>query len=179
MPPTSIQPTNDAAALILRNSEGNSEGWLDKSQESGGYEGRPGAVNWRTYGLGEYYWQTMVNASAFTNMKLITAMLYNYNAYTGQKVEYSLDGENWTLLGTINIEGNKNWTDAEFDLPAEANNQPALYIRWISDKESAIDGTTSNNDGIALGASYLIGTEKLIDDRHRTRTHVIRAGRRL
>lgn len=155
---------NDAAALILRNSEGNSEGWLDKSQESGGYEGRPGAVNWRTYGLGEYYWQTMVNASAFTNMKLITAMLYNYNAYTGQKVEYSLDGENWTLLGTINIEGNKNWTDAEFDLPAEANNQPALYIRWISDKESAIDGTTSNNDGIALGASYLIGTEKLIDD---------------
>lgn len=155
---------NDATSLILRNSDGNSEGWLDKSQESGGYEGRPGAVNWRAYGLGEYYWQTMVNASAFTDMKLITAMMYNYNAYTGQKVEYSLDGNNWKLLGNITIDGRKNWTDAQFDLPAETNNAPTLYIRWIADKESAIDGTESKNDGIALGATYLVGTEKLVDD---------------
>ncbi|MCH5346783.1 MAG: hypothetical protein J1E63_06710, partial [Muribaculaceae bacterium] len=61
---------NDVATLVLRNEEGKSEGWLDKSEvAAGGYEGRPGAVNWRTYELGEFYWQTMVNVEAFTNMK--------------------------------------------------------------------------------------------------------------
>lgn len=155
---------NDASALVLRDADGNTEGWLDKSQESGGYEGRPAAVNWRTYGLGKYYWQTTVNASAFTGMKLITAMAYNYNAHTVQNVEYSLDGNTWKLLGNITIDGRKNWTDAEFDIPAEADNSPVLHLRWISDTSSPVDGTESNNDGIALGATYITGTEKLVDD---------------
>lgn len=37
---------NDAAALVLRDADGNTFGWLDKSQVgAGGYEGRPGGVN--------------------------------------------------------------------------------------------------------------------------------------
>lgn len=156
---------NDAVALVMRNAAGETSGWLDKSQVgAGGYEGRPAAVNWRTTGLGDYYWQTSVNAEAFTDIKVITAMAYNYNAYTTQKVEYSLDGETWKQAGVINIEGAKKWTDATLTLPAEANNQKTLYIRWISDKTSKVDGTTSNNDGIALGASYIVGTAKLVDD---------------
>lgn len=156
---------NDAVALVMRNAAGDIQGWLDKSQfGAGGYEGRPAAVNWRTTGLGDYYWQTMVNAEAFTDIKLVTAMAFNYNAYTKQNVEYSLDGESWKPLGTITIEGAKKWTDATFSFPAEANNQKTLYVRWIADKTSEISGTTSRNDGIALGASYIIGTAKLIDD---------------
>ena len=160
---------NDAVSLSLRNAEGDEQGWLDKSQEgAGGYEGRPAAVNWRTGSqngdVGHYYWQTAVDASAFTDIKIITAMMYNYNAYTTQLVEYSLDGEAWTTVGKIEISGTKNWTDAEFSLPSEANNQPKVYIRWISDKTSKVDGTASANDGIALGASYIIGTAKLVDD---------------
>ncbi len=156
---------NDATALTLRNSEGTTEGWLDKNQETaGGYEGRPAAVNWRTYGLGEYYWEAKINASSFTDMQLITAMCYNYNAYTVQKVEYSLDGTNWASIGNITLEGAKNWIDATFDLPAEANNCATLYIRWISDKSSKVDGTESKNDGIALGATFLTGKEKPVDD---------------
>lgn len=156
---------NDGASLVLRNAAGDIAGWLDKSEvAAGGYEGRPAAVNWRTTGLGEYYWQTKVNAEAFTDLQVITAMAYNYNAYTKQNVEYSLDGENWTKIGTITIQGNKNWTDATFDLPAAANNQKEVYVRWISDTNSPVDGTASSNDGIALGASYIIGTAKLVDD---------------
>ena len=156
---------NDAVALVMRNAAGDIQGWLDKSEfGAGGYEGRPAAVNWRTSGLGDYYWQTMVNAEAFTDIKLITAMAFNYNAYTRHNVEYSLDGENWKPLGTITIEGAKKWTDATFSFPAETDNQKAIYIRWIADKTSAVDGTKSDNDGIALGASYIVGTAKLIDD---------------
>lgn len=156
---------NDAAALNLRNAAGDIQGWLDKSQfGAGGYEGRPAAVNWRTTGLGDYYWQTMVNAEAFTGIKVITAMALNYNAYSRQNVEYSLDGETWTKAGTVNIQGTKNWADATISLPAAADNQPTLYIRWISDKTSDVVGTTSNNDGIALGASFIVGTSRPVDD---------------
>ncbi|MBD5253972.1 MAG: pectin esterase [Bacteroides sp.] len=156
---------NDNASLVLRNAAGDTSSWLDKSQEAaGGYEGRPAAVNWRTTGLGDYYWQTKVNASAFTDIKVVTAMLYNFNAYSRQNVEYSLDGENWTKLGSISIEGAKNWTDATFNLPAEANNQENLFIRFISDKTSTVAGSSSSNDGIALGETYIIGNKELIND---------------
>ncbi|MDE6371213.1 MAG: Ig-like domain-containing protein, partial [Duncaniella sp.] len=156
---------NDAVSMMLRDEEGNSKSWLDKSQfAAGGYEGRPAAVNWTTDALGKYYWQTTVNASAFTDLKVITAMTYNYNSYTVYDAEYSLDGVNWTKLGSITLNGAKNWIDAEFDLPAAANNQPSVSIRFKADKTSKIDGTNSANDGNALGATFIVGTTKLIND---------------
>ncbi|MGN1230152.1 MAG: Ig-like domain-containing protein, partial [Prevotella sp.] len=160
---------NDAVSLIMRNEDGEEKGWLDKSQDAaGGYEGRPAAVNWtqgsRNGDVGHYYWQTAVNAAAFTDIKVITSMVYNYNAYPKQLVEYSLDGENWTTIGTLDLGGVKNWTDGTFSLPAEANNQQKVYIRWISDKTSTVSGTASANDGISLGATFITGTAKLIDD---------------
>lgn len=160
---------NDAVTLIMRNAEGTTSKWLDKSQvAAGGYEGAPAAVSWvvgSTEGdVGNYYWQTCVNASAFTNIKVITSMLYNYNAYTTQLVEYSLDGEEWTEVGKIELTGAKNWTPGEFTLPEAANNKEKVYIRWISDKTSTVAGTSSKNDGIALGATYIIGDAAIIND---------------
>jgi uncharacterized Zn-binding protein involved in type VI secretion len=155
---------NDAVTLVMRDAAGNTASWLDKSEvAAGGYEGRPAAVNWRTDGVGLYYWQTCVNAASFSDIKVITAMMYNYNAYPTQLVEYSLDGETWTTAGKIVLDGAKNWTDKTIALPAAANNQEKLYIRWISDKTSTIAGT-SGNDGISLGATFIVGTAKLIDD---------------
>ena len=156
---------NDDKVLVLRDEAGNQQGWLDKSEfGAGGYEGRPAAVNWRTDELGKWYWQTMVNATAFKNLKLATAMLCNYNAYSKYDVQYSLDGQAWETIGSVVLEGTKNWKDAEFDVPAAANNQPAVYFRWIADKTSQVLGTTSNNDGITLGASFIIGDEEYIND---------------
>ena len=156
---------NDAVTLILRNAAGETSGWLDKSKQNGGpYEGRYGAVNWRTTGLGEYYWQTMINAEAFKDIKVASAMLYNYNAYTKQDLQYSLDGQEWKTVGSFNIEGAKNWQDLEFTLPAEANNQKQVYLRWISDKESPVAGTTSDNDGISLADIYITGTMEMVND---------------
>lgn len=156
---------NDAVTLILRNEAGETSGWLDKSKQNGGpYEGRYGAVNWRTTGLGEYYWQTMINAEAFKDIKVASSMLYNYNAYTKQDLQYSLDGEQWTTVGSFNLEGAKNWQDLEFTLPAETNNQKQVYLRWISDKESPVAGTTSDNDGISLADIYITGTMEMVND---------------
>lgn len=158
---------NDAVQLVLRDAEGNSYGWLDKSNKAGGYEGKNAAVNWTktsTKALGETYWQTKFNATAFTDIKVKSSMLYNYNAYETYNVEYSLDGEKWTKVGAITMPGAKAWTVGEFTLPADANNQAAVFVRWIADKTSSVMGTTGTNDGIALAQIYITGTAKLFDD---------------
>lgn len=157
---------NDAVSLVLRDEAGNTFGWLDKSQQgAGGYEGRPGGVNWKNdVPIGTTYWETKVNAGAFTDIKVVTAMVYNYNAYTTYNVEASLDGKTWEKIGAIKMQGVKNWADGTFSLPAKYNNQDGVSIRWIADKTSAIDGSESNNDGACIGATYILGTAKLVDD---------------
>lgn len=158
---------NDADQLILRDADGNAYSWLDKSNSAGGYEGKNAAVNWTTVStkpLGETYWQTKVNATAFTDIKVKSSMLYNYNAYETYNVEYSLNGTDWTKVGAINMPGAKAWTDGEFTLPADANNKAEVYIRWIADKTSSIKGATGNNDGIAIAGIYITGTAQLVND---------------
>lgn len=158
---------NDVDQLILRDADGNTYSWLDKSNSAGGYEGKNAAVNWTTINtkpLGETYWQTKVNATAFTDIKVKSSMLYNYNAYETYNVEYSLNGTNWIKVGAIKMPGTKAWTDGEFTLPADANNKAEVYIRWIADKTSSIKGATGNNDGISITDIYITGTAQLVND---------------
>ena len=158
---------NDADQLILRDADGNAYSWLDKSNSAGGYEGKNAAVNWTTVStkpLGETYWQTKVNATAFTDIKVKSSMLYNYNAYETYNVEYSLNGTDWTKVGAINMPGAKAWTDGEFTLPSDANNKAEVYIRWIADKTSSIKGATGDNDGISITNIYITGTAQLVND---------------
>ena len=158
---------NDVDQLILRDADGNAYGWLDKSNSAGGYEGKNAAVNWtskKTKPLGETYWQTKVNATAFTDIKVKSSMLYNYNAYETYNVEYSLNGTDWTKVGAINMPGAKAWTDREFTLPSDAHNKAEVYIRWIADKTSSIKGATGDNDGISITNIYITGTAQLVND---------------
>lgn len=163
---------NEAVTLSLVNTENPNDvqGWLDKSTEAaGGYESFAGAaVNWRVGNaegdVGNYHWQTKLNAEAFTDMNVQFDMLYNYNAYQTYNAEYSLDGETWTKFGSINMTGAKTPASFSEKLPEAANNQAALYIRLIADKSSKVDGTSSKNDGNALAMFFITGTPKLIDD---------------
>lgn len=158
---------NDVDQLILRDADGNTYTWIDKSNSAGGYEGKNAAVNWtskKTKPLGETYWQTKVNATAFTDIKVKSSMLYNYNAYETYNVEYSLNGTDWTKVGAIKMPGAKAWTDGEFTLPSDANNKAEVYIRWIADKTSSIKGATGDNDGISITNIYITGTAQLVND---------------
>ena len=162
---------NDADALNLMNTEsGETQGWLDKSTEAaGGYESFKGAaVNWRTGtqngDVGNWHWQTKINAEAFTNITVQFQMLYNYNAYQKYNVEYSTNGENWTNFGSISMEGAKAPASFNETLPEAANNQKDLFIRMIADKTSNVDGAGSANDGNTLAMFFITGTPKLVDD---------------
>ncbi|MBR1505770.1 MAG: Ig-like domain-containing protein [Prevotella sp.] len=162
---------NDADALNLVNTEtGETQGWLDKSTVgAGGYESFKGAaVNWRTGAsngdVGNWHWQTKVNAEAFTDINVQFQMMYNYNAYQTYNAEYSLDGENWTKFGSITMSGAKAPASFSEKLPEAANNQKDLYIRMIADKTSNVDGASSANDGNTLAMFFITGTPKLVDD---------------
>ena len=162
---------NDADALNLVNTEtGETQGWLDKSTVgAGGYESFKGAaVNWRTGAsngdVGNWHWQTKVNAEAFTDINVQFQMMYNYNAYQTYNAEYSLDGENWTKFGSITMSGAKAPASFSEKLPEAANNQKDLYIRMLADKTSTVDGAASANDGNTLAMFFITGTPKLVDD---------------
>ena len=162
---------NDADALSLVNTEtGETQGWLDKSTVAGGgYESFKGAaVNWRTGSkdgdVGNWHWQTKINAEAFTDINVQFQMLYNYNAYQKYNVEYSLNGTDWTNFGSITMEGAKNAASFNETLPAACNNQKDLYIRMLADKTSKVDGAASANDGNTLAMFFITGTPKLVDD---------------
>jgi hypothetical protein len=162
---------NDADALNLVNTEtGETSGWLDKSTVAGGgYESFAGAaVNWRTGSgngdVGNWHWQTKINAEAFTDINVQFQMLYNYNAYQTYDAEYSLDGENWTKFGSITMTGTKAVASFNEKMPEAANNQKDLFIRMKADKTSQVDGAASANDGNTLAMFFITGTPKLVDD---------------
>jgi pectin methylesterase-like acyl-CoA thioesterase len=155
---------NEISTLILRKEDGTTSGWLDKSQlASGGYEGAPAAVNWKPL-TDKFYYQITLDATEFKNLVVKSSMLFNYNAYSIQNVEYSIDGTNFTKLGSLEMSSAKVWYPSEFSLPADADHAQKVYIRWIPDYTSAVVGSTSNNDGTAISAIYVLGSKQIIND---------------
>ena len=156
---------NDNAQLILVDNEGNTAGWLDKStQGQGGYESMAGAaVNWKK--LGQYHYQTRINAKDFTNIKVKSQLLYNYNAYTHVLLQWSADGEQWLTAGDITMPGVKTVTNCDFDLPADADHAETLYIRWLPDLDGPKDGSNApDNDGTAISNIFVLGDAAVFDD---------------
>lgn len=155
---------NETASLVLRNAAGQTSGWLDKSQlAAGGYEGKPAAVNWKDL-TDNYYYQISFNAKDFVDITVNSSMLYNYNAHSIQQIEYSIDGTNFTKLDEITMSSAKTWYPNTVALPADANNQESVQVRWIPDYSSSVVGTDSEKDGTAIAEIFVFGSESIYDD---------------
>ena len=76
--------------------------------------------------------------------------------------EYSVDGINFTKLGTYNIP-TRGWVDGEFTLPAEANNQPRVWVRWKGDTKELV-GNSSDYDGLSIGDIFVMGESEQAND---------------
>lgn len=151
---------NDADILVMANPAGTVGTWLDKSGTANGMC----AICWRPLSE-DWHWQTKVNAEAFTDIKVRSALSYSYNAYQKWFVQYSLNGKDWTTFGTIDLGNNRQvWADSTFTMPTAANNAKELYIRWQRDNSSAVSGTAAtNNDGISISKIYITGTKGYVD----------------
>ncbi|PZX20154.1 pectin methylesterase-like acyl-CoA thioesterase [Breznakibacter xylanolyticus] len=155
---------NESSALVLRNVDGTVRTWLDKSIVSAsGYEGKGAAVNWQNLD-DKYYYQISFVATGYTDIRVSAEMLFNYNAYSVQKCEYSLDGDNFVTLGTYEMSTAKVWYPQTFSLPADVNHASKVYLRWIPDYTSSKVGTVSANDGTALAAIFVTGTATVYND---------------
>lgn len=156
---------NEAAALVLINEAGETQGWLDKSTvAAGGYESMTGAaVNWKK--LGEYYYQTKFNAKDFANIQVKSQLLCNYNAYSRVVLQYSLDGTEWKDAGEANLASTKVIYDLNATLPAECDHAEAISIRWKPDLTSSVTGTTApDNDGTAISNIFVLAEAAVFDD---------------
>ena len=158
---------NDGTILTLRNAEGTSVAWLDRNYTNP-YNGAICAINWQKKAYGEYYWQTKVNASSYKTMKVYSEMYYNYRAYNKYDVQYSVDGTEWTTLGTFEL-SKDDWSKLTLDIPEAADNKEEVYVRWIKAEDAVLDETASDNsgnynDGIGIANIFITGTKELVDD---------------
>jgi len=156
---------NQTATLILRKADGTVNSWLDKSIiAAGGYYSRGAAVNWKPV-ADQYYYQINFNAKDFTDIHVTAGLLYNYNAYTVQKCEYSLNDTTYTTLATDTLKAGQTWYDKAFTLPADANHAEKVYVRWIPDYTSSMAGTTAiANDGTAISNIYVTAKAAIYND---------------
>lgn len=156
---------NEAASLILVDNDGNTQGWLDKSTVgAGGYESMAGAaVNWKK--LGQYHYQTKINAKDFTNIQVKSQLLCNYNAYSRVVLQYSFDGTEWKDAGEAKLASTKVVYALNATLPAECNHAESLFIRWMPDLASELVGTSApDNDGTAISNIFILAEAAIYDD---------------
>lgn len=153
---------NEVSTMDMIDASGTSKGFYLRPYNNS-YEGKTCALNWNALAE-KYYFQTMINAADFSNIKVQSQMMYNYNAYTVQKLEASLDGNTWETITSQDLGGTKNWQEVNGTLPAKYDHQAKVYLRWIPDYTSEVKGTSSANDGTCLANVYVIAEKKLVDD---------------
>ncbi|MEN3322239.1 pectinesterase family protein [Mariniflexile soesokkakense] len=153
---------NDATSLVLRDAAGATSGGLNFSKLSGNsWYGKHCRINWKQL-ADKFYYQIKINAADYTDISVQAAMLTSYSGYATQKCEYSIDGTNFTEIGTYNTSTVNTWVNGLFTLPTDANNQAEVYIRWIPDYTSSVLG--SGNDGTSISEIYVYGTESVFND---------------
>ena len=81
------------------------------------------------------------STKGMTGVKVSAVLLAEARMHKTTKMEYSLDNANWNTLTTITIDSVGDcWRDAIATLPAAAENQDVVYVRWIGDVDSPIVG---------------------------------------
>ena len=151
----------NAGLLSLRKADGSTNGWLTRGVNNGAEEGRWGARIWKNLSEG-WYWEVSFSTKGFSNVTISNGFGHSYNTYAVMRAEYSVDGTNFTKLGTYNIP-TRGWVDGEFTLPVEANNQPRVWVRWKGDTKELV-GNSSDYDGLSIGDIFVMGESEQAND---------------
>ena len=153
--------SENAGLLSLRNAAGATTSWLTRGVNNGAEEGRWGARIWKLRSEG-WYWEISFSTKGYSNIKFSNGFGHNYNTYSVIKAEYSVDGTNFTEVGTYDIP-ERGWVDGEFTLPADANNQERVYIRWMPGSEELV-GADTDYDGLSIGDIFVLAESEQAND---------------
>ena len=153
--------SENAGLLSLRNEAGGTRSWLTRGVNNGAEEGRWGARIWDLLVNG-WYWEISFSTKGYSNINISNGFGHSYNTYKVMKMQYSVDGTNFTDVGTYDIV-ERGWVDGEFTLPAEANNQERVYVRWVKGTDELI-GVASDYDGLSIGDIFVMAESEQAND---------------
>ncbi|MGQ1947511.1 pectinesterase family protein [Geofilum sp. OHC36d9] len=155
--------TTNTGSLSVYKTDGTTVGWLAHTAEySPAY---PNARIWAVdFTNDRRYFMASFSTENFINIRVHSKMIGSYQIYPLQKLEYSLDGTNFTTLTTVDLtDGYKSvWTDVNAVLPTEAEGQAKVYIRWIADETSTPIG--EGNDGTAITNIFVFADKVVVND---------------
>lgn len=145
--------------LSAYNSAGTAVNWLTNTVNS-----VPCAIFWTSpfNAATPSYYQASFSTTGYKNIDVHSLMTANnYSYYPVQKLQYSIDGTNFTDLNTCTISVG-SWVPLNAKLPVELENQSMVYLRWIADKTST--PVISGNDATGITHVYVFADEITIYD---------------
>ncbi len=154
--------SENAGLLTLRKADGTTNGWLGAGVDAGGVYLEGNARPWKDL-TEKYYFEISFGTKGWSDIKIENKLGKDYNSYSVINVEYQLDGEIYTKFGQVDIPTN-GWVTNTFNLPAEAENQAKIWVRWMPDFESEITGSSSNLDGIKWGPTFVLASVNAASD---------------
>ncbi len=146
--------TENAGLLSLRKADGTTTSWLANGVAAGKVQGRYGIRVWRPL-EDKYYFEISFSSNGYQHLTLSAAVGDDYNAHSIVNVQYSIDGTTFTTFGTYELP-NRGWTDGKFELPAEADNQQRVWIRFLPDFDSPLVGVARDADGTMLTDVFVL-----------------------
>lgn len=154
--------SDNAGLLSLHNPEGKTTSWLTRGIGNGDENGKYGARIWKLRSDNNYY-EVSFKSEGYTNLQLCVALGGSYNTYNKFNIEYSIDGETYTPFAVYDV--TKAWQSHETPLPADADNQKQVKIRFMPDKDSGLnDGSETDYDGLCIAELYILADRESAND---------------
>ena len=151
--------SENAGMLSLRKADGTTNGWLTRGSSNGQENGKYAARIWKFLSE-EWYFEISFSSKGYENLVISSCLGDDYNTYSENNVEYSIDGTNFTKIGTFNPPARAWDGPKEFALPEAANDQDRVWIRWMPNRESSLVGVTSDYDGTSIAEIFVLADQK-------------------
>lgn len=100
-------------------------------------------------GAGSKYYQIDFETVGFKNITLSSRQLGSNTGPRDFKLQYSLNGSDWVDFGegiTVGTNWNAGFVEA-VQLPAEAENQETVFVRWLNTSDTSINGGIVSSGG--------------------------------
>ena len=147
--------SENGGLLSLRKADGTTNSWLRRGVENGQENGKYAARIWKQLSE-EWYFEISFSSKGYQNLVISSCIGDDYNTYSVNNVEYSIDGTSFTKIGTFNPPA-RGWDGPkEFALPADANEQQRVWIRWMPDRTSEKVGVASDYDGTSIAEIFVL-----------------------
>lgn len=144
--------------LTIYNQDGTTTSWLSHTGWS--TPSTPCSLLWTgstDFTTNRRYWQASFSTTGRKNIQIKSKMSGSYQYYTTQKLQVSLNGNDYSNVGSLDLPSSA-WADLNATLGAACDDQAVVYLRWVADATSTLNG--SGNDGTALTDVYVFADFK-------------------